>query len=90
MRFVVDFDGSFRHEVAFDGIRFQIFLASNAPGLASNSIFRLIAPADGTLWIGTDGGGLGRLRHHHEHRGDSSIRYACFSGEPRLRSGRLP
>ncbi|HEV7507700.1 MAG TPA: two-component regulator propeller domain-containing protein [Thermoanaerobaculia bacterium] len=48
--------------VRFDGIRFQIFLASNAPGLASNSIFRLVAAANGTLWIGTDGGGLGRLR----------------------------
>jgi ligand-binding sensor domain-containing protein/signal transduction histidine kinase/CheY-like chemotaxis protein/HPt (histidine-containing phosphotransfer) domain-containing protein len=48
--------------VRFDGVRFQIFLASNAPGLASNSIFRLVAAGDGTLWIGTDGGGLGRLR----------------------------
>ncbi len=47
--------------VRFDGIRFQIFLADNSPGLAINSIFRLVA-ADGTLWIGTDGGGLGRLR----------------------------
>ncbi|HSS48695.1 MAG TPA: two-component regulator propeller domain-containing protein, partial [Thermoanaerobaculia bacterium] len=47
--------------VRFDGVRFQIFLAGNAPGLASSSIFRLVA-ADGTLWIGTDGGGLGRLR----------------------------
>jgi signal transduction histidine kinase/ligand-binding sensor domain-containing protein/CheY-like chemotaxis protein/HPt (histidine-containing phosphotransfer) domain-containing protein len=48
--------------VRFDGVRFQIFLATNAPGLASSSIFRLVAAADGTLWIGTDGGGLGRLQ----------------------------
>ncbi|MFY9825170.1 MAG: two-component regulator propeller domain-containing protein [Thermoanaerobaculia bacterium] len=48
--------------VRFDGLRFQIFLATNAPGLSSNSIFRLAAQEDGTLWIGTDGGGLGRLR----------------------------
>ena len=48
--------------VRFDGVRFQIFLAKNAPGLASNSIFRLLAAKNGTLWIGTDGGGLGRLQ----------------------------
>ncbi len=47
--------------VRFDGIRFQVFLAGNAPGLASNALTRLAA-VDGTLWIGTDGGGLGRLR----------------------------
>jgi ligand-binding sensor domain-containing protein/two-component sensor histidine kinase len=42
----------------FDGVRFQIFDRSNTPAITDNSILSLEAAPDGSLWIGTEGGGL--------------------------------
>lgn len=47
----------------FDGIDFQAFTIANAPELRSNGILQLEQAADGTLWIGTNGGGLAYLRN---------------------------
>jgi len=46
----------------FDGVRFRTFLPDSSPGLASSSIGKLMVDRRGTLWIGTDGGGLSRFR----------------------------
>jgi ligand-binding sensor domain-containing protein/signal transduction histidine kinase len=42
----------------FDGSRFAIFDRSNTPAISDDSILSLEAVQDGTLWIGTEGGGL--------------------------------
>lgn len=42
----------------FDGIRFTIFDQSNVPALHDDGILALRVARDGTLWIGTEGGGL--------------------------------
>ncbi len=42
----------------FDGVRFLIFDRSNTPALTDDSIVSLEAVADGSLWVGTEGGGL--------------------------------
>lgn len=47
----------------FDGVRFAISDRQNAPALRSPFVSSLFESADGTLWIGTYGGGLARLRH---------------------------
>lgn len=44
--------------VRFDGDEFVSFDHDNVPELSENSIFCLLAGQDGTLWIGTEGGGL--------------------------------
>ena len=48
--------------VRFDGVRFVISDRQNAPALRSAFISSLFEASDGTLWIGTYGGGLSRLR----------------------------
>ena len=48
--------------VRFDGARFVVFNRENTPAIRENSIFCLTASRDGSLWAGTDGGGL--LRYH--------------------------
>ncbi|MGA8025723.1 MAG: two-component regulator propeller domain-containing protein [Bryobacteraceae bacterium] len=47
----------------FDGVRFTVFDKENTPELQSNDIRALLVDGDGSLWIGTNGGGLTRLRH---------------------------
>src|ERR1035437_6721242 len=42
----------------FDGSRFTLFDHENTPELKENSLFRSIVSRNGTLWIGTEGGGL--------------------------------
>ena len=42
----------------FDGVRFTVFRSADTGGLRSNRILCLHQDAYGTLWIGTDGGGL--------------------------------
>jgi ligand-binding sensor domain-containing protein/two-component sensor histidine kinase len=42
----------------FDGVRFAIFDQSNTPTLHDDGILALTVGRDGTLWIGTEGGGL--------------------------------
>lgn len=48
--------------VRFDGVRFTVFHQDNTPGLRSHHIEALIAGRDGSLWIGTLGGGLARFK----------------------------
>lgn len=48
--------------VRFDGVRFVVFDRKNTPEIHENSIFYLTVSRDGSLWAGTDGGGLVRYR----------------------------
>ena len=48
--------------VRFDGVRFVVSDRQNAPALRSSFVSSLFEAPDGTLWIGTYGGGLARLR----------------------------
>ncbi len=43
--------------VRFDGTSFTTFNRTNTPAICENSIFSLLAARDGSLWIGTEGGG---------------------------------
>ncbi|HEU4388030.1 MAG TPA: two-component regulator propeller domain-containing protein, partial [Blastocatellia bacterium] len=49
--------------VRFDGARFVVFSRENAPALADDSIYCLLVSRDGTLWAGTEGGGLVRYKN---------------------------
>jgi diguanylate cyclase (GGDEF)-like protein len=49
----------------FDGVRFVITDRETAPALRTSFISSLFEAPDGTLWIGTYGGGLARLRNGH-------------------------
>ena len=42
----------------FDGVRFFTFDRTNTPAISDNSILCLESEADGSLWVGTEGGGL--------------------------------
>lgn len=60
--------------VKFDGQRFVVFSRENTPQIHENSIFCLMAGHDGTLWAGTEGGGLlkyrdGQLRSYSQAEG---------------------
>lgn len=48
----------------FDGVRFVVSDRQTAPALRSPFVTSLFESSDGTLWIGTYGGGLARLRHN--------------------------
>ncbi len=54
----------------FDGVRFTIFDTGNTPELGSSAITALLASHDGSLWIGTNGGGLA----HYANGKFSSLR----------------
>jgi signal transduction histidine kinase/ligand-binding sensor domain-containing protein/DNA-binding response OmpR family regulator len=47
----------------FDGVRFTVFDHRNTPELKSNLVQALAEDADGTVWIGTNGGGLTQYRN---------------------------
>jgi ligand-binding sensor domain-containing protein/signal transduction histidine kinase len=47
----------------FDGERFTVFARENTPQMRENSVFCLLADGNGTLWIGTEGGGLVEMRN---------------------------
>ncbi len=49
--------------VRFDGAQFVVFDRENTPAFHENSIFCLLAAGDGTLWIGTEGGGVVSYRN---------------------------
>jgi len=49
--------------VRFDGVRFVVFDRGNASQIRENSIFCLTVSRDGSLWAGTDGGGLLRYQN---------------------------
>ncbi len=63
-RWIVQLDGGVRSGglLRFDGSRFVTFDRGNTPAFQENSVFSLHTARDGTLWIGTEGGGLVRLR----------------------------
>ncbi len=44
--------------VRFDGVQFTAFDTGNTPEIKSNNVQALLVSRDGTLWIGTHGGGL--------------------------------
>lgn len=46
----------------FDGARFTVFDDKNAPALKNHHVLVLFAGRDGSLWVGTRGGGLVRFR----------------------------
>ena len=48
--------------VRFDGVRFTVFNTANTPPLTNSNIMALLSGEDGSLWIGTYGGGLTRLK----------------------------
>ncbi len=50
--------------VRFDGLNFYVFDPGNTPQLHVSSISSLLEDRAGNLWIGTNGGGLTRLRKH--------------------------
>ncbi len=59
--------GGYEDLVRFDGVRFTVVAAANTavadtPALGGNNIFALAEGPDQSLWIGTDGGGITRLR----------------------------
>ncbi len=55
---IASYGGLFR----FDGLQFTVFDKRTQPGLASNGFHRLAEGPDGSLWVGTQGGGLWRFR----------------------------
>lgn len=54
--------GTLEGLVRFDGVRFTVFDKWNTPQLKSNRIHTLFEDRDKNLWIGTEGGGLNRLK----------------------------
>ncbi|MFZ2490716.1 MAG: EAL domain-containing protein [Thermoanaerobaculia bacterium] len=46
----------------FDGVRFVVFNPENTPALRSDHIQALVEDEHGNLWIGTNGGGLTRMK----------------------------
>ena len=47
--------------IRFDGASFDRFDSSNTPGFTSSSVTALAADPDGSLWVGTERGGVGHL-----------------------------
>ncbi len=58
----------------FDGSNFTVFDSSSSPRLPVNSIFCLLAARDGSLWMGSEGGGLLQLKD------GAVMRYNAASG----------
>jgi ligand-binding sensor domain-containing protein/AraC-like DNA-binding protein len=48
--------------VRFDGMSFRIFNRWNSEGLKNDRVLSLCEDTGGALWVGTDGGGLSRLK----------------------------
>jgi hypothetical protein len=52
----------------FDGVRFTVFDVGNTEGLKSNRITELFEDREGSLWIGTEMGGVSRLKRRKIYR----------------------
>ena len=48
--------------VRFDGVRFSVFDKNNTPEIGANVIQALLVDHEGSLWIGSNGGGLIRYK----------------------------
>lgn len=55
---IATFDGL----VKFDGVNFQMFNEKNHPSFKKNGALSLFEDEDNTLWIGTNGGGLIKMK----------------------------
>lgn len=72
--------------VRFDGVRFRVFDRTNTPALRHNYVAALYEDSQGTLWIGTYGGGLTRLKDGHftsymaEHGLGSNVVWSMTGG----------
>ncbi len=53
--------GGYEGLARFDGARFKVFDKATTPALGDNNVYALAETADGSLWIGTDGGGIVRF-----------------------------
>lgn len=76
--------GTFAGLARFDGVRFVTFDARNTPTLKNSNISAECTDAEGTLWIGTYGGGLTRMKdgvftHYGDKEGlvDDEISSLC-------------
>jgi ligand-binding sensor domain-containing protein/two-component sensor histidine kinase len=72
----------------FDGVRFTAFDTGNTPELKSNNVQALFAGRDGSLWIGTHGGGLtrylsGKFTHYSAAEGLSAPFIRCIFEDSR-------
>lgn len=59
--------GTFGGLARFDGVRFVVFDLANTPGLDGHRVIALAEDPAGTLWIGSEDGGLARYRRGHFH-----------------------
>ncbi|MCX6581187.1 MAG: helix-turn-helix domain-containing protein [Candidatus Aminicenantes bacterium] len=50
--------------VRFDGVAFRVYNRWNTPHLNNDKITALYEDSGGGLWVGTDGGGLSRMKDH--------------------------
>jgi ligand-binding sensor domain-containing protein/signal transduction histidine kinase len=48
--------------VRFDGVKFRVFDENNTPAIKNSRIVQLLSDKNGTLWVGTEHGGLVSLR----------------------------
>ncbi len=54
--------GGYEDLVRFDGASFTVVASANTPEIRGNNIYALAEGPDGSLWIGTDGGGVTRYK----------------------------
>ena len=50
--------GTFQGLVRFDGVQFTVLNKNTVPEFKNNTTWKLLVSSDGTLWVGTNGGGL--------------------------------
>lgn len=68
----------------FDGLTFETFNRGNTPQILNNEIKRLFVQKDGSLLIGTSGGGVAKFRNNffsrpYDHLSDSSMYVLSFA-----------
>ncbi|MBI4747330.1 MAG: response regulator [Acidobacteria bacterium] len=50
--------GTFQGLVRFDGVQFTVLNKNTVPEFKNNTTWKLLVSSEGTLWVGTNGGGL--------------------------------